>query len=138
MNLISGTGVFGLELDLGAGKMYWTDPIGFDIQRANLDGSNVETLIPSGIYPHDIALDPENGFMYWADRTAHAIRRAHLDGSDIQNVVGAGLDPYGITIGPAIASPAVPALSRDGLVLVVGLMLAASWLLNRRGASSLS
>ena len=44
--------------DAGAsGKMYWADALTVKIQRADLDGSNVEDLITTGLSkPHGIAL----------------------------------------------------------------------------------
>ena len=47
----------GIALDVGRGKMYWTNAaLALDgdgrtskIQRANLDGSNVEDLITTGL-----------------------------------------------------------------------------------------
>ena len=53
-----------IALDVGAGKMYWTDTRGGanKIQRANLDGSGVEDLITAGLnYPQGIAVDPGAG-----------------------------------------------------------------------------
>ena len=48
----------GIALDLGSGKMYWTDRGTDKIQRADLDGSNVEDLVTSGLSgPFGIALD---------------------------------------------------------------------------------
>ena len=57
-------------------KMYWTD-FGTDkIQRANLDGSNVEDLVTTGLSgPRGIALDLANGKMYWADAGTGGNRR---------------------------------------------------------------
>ena len=48
----------GIALDIFSGQMYWTS--GCKIQRANLDGSNVEELVPSsqGI-KEGIALDTD-------------------------------------------------------------------------------
>ena len=45
--------------DAGAsGKMYWADGLADKIQRADLDGSNVEDLITTGLgIPIGIALD---------------------------------------------------------------------------------
>ena len=37
--------LYSIQLDLGAGKMYWTDNTRGEIQRANLDGSDVEDLV---------------------------------------------------------------------------------------------
>ena len=50
--------------------MYWTDDRRTDkIQRANLDGSNIEDLVTQGLSgPAGIALDVEGGKMYWTDR----------------------------------------------------------------------
>ena len=43
-----------------ADKMYWTDPTGPKIQRASLDGSNVEDLVTGGLAMY-IALDVTAG-----------------------------------------------------------------------------
>lgn len=47
-----------IALDLSAGKIYWTEgsPADFMISRANLDGSNLEFLLPGLISPSGIAL----------------------------------------------------------------------------------
>src|SRR4051812_44348149 len=37
-----------LKLDAGNGKLYWSDREGMRVMRANLDGSQVETLIETG------------------------------------------------------------------------------------------
>ncbi|MDE2736451.1 MAG: DUF5050 domain-containing protein [Gemmatimonadota bacterium] len=87
----------GIALDVGEGKMYWTDRWSkFLIRRADLDGSNVENLLTSLYEPLFIALDSVGGKMYWAvydqvdvGRDASAIYRADLDGSNVENVVGA-------------------------------------------------
>ena len=87
----------GIALDVGEGKMYWTDRWSeFLIRRADLDGSNVENLLTSLSEPLFIALDSVGGKMYWAvyaqvdvGRDASAIYRADLDGSNVENVVGA-------------------------------------------------
>ena len=52
------------------GKMYWTQiNFGAKIRRADLDGSNVEDLVTSGLIdPHGIALDLADGKMYIVDR----------------------------------------------------------------------
>jgi low density lipoprotein receptor-related protein 5/6 len=80
-----------IALDVGAGKMYWTDYPN-KIQRANLDGSGVETLIETewdGYY--GIALDLGAGKMYWTDYENGEIQRANLDGSGVEILI-TGLD----------------------------------------------
>ena len=77
--------------------MYWLDRGTHRIQRANLDGSNVESLVTTGLStPRELALDVDAGKMYWTDQTApDKIQRANLDGSQVEDLVTAGL------VGPA-------------------------------------
>ncbi len=77
----------------GTPKMYWVDT--GKIQRANLDGSNVEDLITTGLSaPDGIALDVERGKMYWTDWIADKIQRANLDGSNVEDLITTG--SYGL------------------------------------------
>ena len=74
--------------------MYWSDSR--RIQRANLDGSNIEDLV-TGFIPRGLALDVAGGKMYWmdyssVDYSSSTIRRANLDGSNIEDLVVTGLD----------------------------------------------
>ncbi len=73
-------------------KMYWTDVGTHKIQRADLDGSNIEDLITTGlIYPEGIALDLTGKKMYWTDGGTDKIQRADLDGSNIEDLIPTGL-----------------------------------------------
>ena len=87
-----------IALDVAGGKMYWTDsgtggPNGLEddkIQRANLDGSNVETLLTFQNQlrvPRGIALDVAAGKMYWTDIVRDRIRRANLDGTEAEDLI---------------------------------------------------
>ena len=61
-----------------------------DIQRANLDGSNVEVILEGGIRgPESIALDIAAGKMYWTDWNGDTgkIQRSDLDGSNSETLV---------------------------------------------------
>ena len=70
------------------GKMYWVDRWTAKIQRADLDGSQVEDLVTTGLEePTDLALDVAGGKMYWTDRLTDKIKRANLDGSQIEDLV---------------------------------------------------
>ena len=64
-------------------QMYWTG--GTKIQRANLDGSNIKTLISGLDGSSGLALDVAGGKMYWTSWTK--IQRANLDGSNIEILV---------------------------------------------------
>ena len=80
--------------------MYWTDWGTDKIQRADLDGFNVEDLVTSGEMesPQGIVLDVAGGKMYWTGGDKK-IKRANLDGSDVQDLVTAGLEsPQGIAL----------------------------------------
>jgi hypothetical protein len=69
-----------LHLEKNSGKLYWSDREGMRVMRANLDGSQVETLIQTGegeAERHDpsnwcvgITVDPVRGEMYWTQKGA--------------------------------------------------------------------
>ena len=46
----------GIALDPSGGKIYWTTPHKYKIQRANFDGSNVEDVVTDSILTIGIAL----------------------------------------------------------------------------------
>ena len=83
-----------LHLEKQGGKLYWSDREGMRVMRANLDGSQVETLIQTGEREGDrhdpsnwcvgITVDPIRGQIYWtqkgADDSRHGrIFRANID-----------------------------------------------------------
>jgi hypothetical protein len=67
-----------LHLEKKSGKLYWSDREGMRVMRANLDGSQVETLIQAGEGEGDrhdpsnwcvgITVDPVAGQMYWTQK----------------------------------------------------------------------
>ncbi len=84
-----------------APKMYWTKEDMYDIQRANLDGSNVEGLVAIGSNYRgvkDIALNVSGGKMYWANWHDGKIQRANLDGSNIEDLITGLRTPNGIAL----------------------------------------
>ena len=75
----------GFEISVSeAQKMYWTDRFTNKVQRADLDGSNVEELFTTSS-PRGIAVDGTAGKIYVT--TAGGIIRANLDGSDVEDLV---------------------------------------------------
>ena len=97
-----GEGGEGIALDTIGGKMYWaywnyTNPNdGNKIQRANLDGSNVEDLVTLPFAghpdhenpgPRDVALELSQGKMYWTNCGTGKIQRSNLDGTNIEDLV---------------------------------------------------
>ena len=85
-----------LAVDEGGGRIYWASDAG--VQRANLDGSQVETLFSE--HSMGIALDLGGGKIYWTEWIEERIRRANLDGSQVQTIV-TGLEwPRDIALSP--------------------------------------
>ena len=81
-------GIGTLVVVVAEGKMYWVDRWTAKIQRANLDGSQIEDLVTIGLEePTDLALDVAGGKMYWTDRLTDKIKRANLDGSQTEDLV---------------------------------------------------
>ena len=64
-----------MHLEKASGKLYWCDREGMRVMRANLDGSQVETLVETGRGDADrrdqsrwcvgITVDPKLGKIYW-------------------------------------------------------------------------
>jgi DNA-binding beta-propeller fold protein YncE len=70
-----------LQLDKKSGKLYWCDREGMRLMRANLDGSNIETLVDAGegdLRPGadakkwcvGVAIDVDGGKVYWTQKGA--------------------------------------------------------------------
>jgi hypothetical protein len=67
-----------IHLDKQNGKLYWSDREGMRVMRANLDGSQVETLVETGRGDDDrrdqtrwcvgITIDPNRGKIYWTQK----------------------------------------------------------------------
>src|SRR3954451_12346680 len=67
-----------IHLEKDAGKLYWCDREGMRVMRANLDGSQVETLVETGRGDKDqrdatrwcvgITIDPKFGKIYWTQK----------------------------------------------------------------------
>jgi hypothetical protein len=81
-----------LKLDSKHGKLYWSDREGMRIIRANLDGSNIETLVETAQgdaarkdarnWCVGIALDVDGGKVYWTQKGSGGngrILRANLE-----------------------------------------------------------
>ena len=75
-----------LALDVQRKKMYWINEMLDHIQRANLDGSDVEDLV-TWAFSNALTLDRNRGKIYWTDYSMNVIRRANLDGSNVENIV---------------------------------------------------
>ena len=87
----------GIVVDVAAGHIYWTNmgnPKANDgtIDRADLDGTNVTNIVPSGATwtPKQLQFDAKNRKLYWSDREGMRVMRSNLDGSNIETLVETG------------------------------------------------
>ncbi|HME09128.1 MAG TPA: hypothetical protein VKG25_18870 [Bryobacteraceae bacterium] len=105
----------GIVVDTVSRQMFWTNmgkPKDNDgsIERADLDGKHLTTVIPAGETwtPKQLKLDSAHGKLYWSDREGMRIMRANVDGSDIETLVETGqgdtarADPKNWCVGIAI------------------------------------
>ncbi|HUL98744.1 MAG TPA: 3-hydroxyacyl-CoA dehydrogenase [Mycobacterium sp.] len=87
----------GVAVDVEAGHIYWTNmgiPSANDgsIERADLDGNNRTTVVPSGgtYTPKQLYLDAVGRKLYWGDREGMRVMRCDLDGSNVETLVQTG------------------------------------------------
>lgn len=83
-----------LHLEKRSSKLYWSDREGMRVMRANLDGTNVETLVKTGEGGDDrrdatrwcvgITVDPKRGQIYWTQKGP--------DNAGLGRILRAGID----------------------------------------------
>lgn len=132
-----------LDIDHGAGKIYWTTNGSLvnagKVQRANLDGTDVETLMTE-IDAEVIRVDPTAGTMYvltkHMDGGFGALERANMDGSDRETLPVDVFYPGGIALIPSEAPPCPADLNGTGdvelgdlaiLLAHYGILTGAAW-----------
>jgi len=72
-----------LDLDIGAGKIYWGVFDGVsagtgNVFRMNLDGSARETIVTGNLETRAVCVEPASGMLYWVNRNAGRIMRCKL------------------------------------------------------------
>lgn len=84
----------GIAVDMAAGHVYWSNmgrakEADGSIMRADLDGGNVTTIVPSGgtHTAKQLVLDIGGGKLYWADREGMRIQRVNVDGTRLETLV---------------------------------------------------
>jgi DNA-binding beta-propeller fold protein YncE len=86
-------------------KIYWAQGYGDQIRRADLAGTDSETLIqwPEANQPVAVAVDSVNGKIYWAQGHQDRILRADLNGSNVELLLQGPpvTDPVAIAVDPA-------------------------------------
>ena len=84
----------GLVVDAAAGHLYWTNmgnpkQNNGSIFRSDLDGKNINTIVPPGgtFTPKQLQLEKQSGKLYWSDREGMRVMRSNIDGSNIETLV---------------------------------------------------
>jgi hypothetical protein len=80
--------------------IYWSDATRGEIRRANLDGTEMTTLISGLISPYGPALDFAGG-MFWAEPFIGDISRASIDGTGKTTLVRGLVLPFNPVVDPA-------------------------------------
>ena len=101
-------------------QVYWFDS---GINRANLDGSAIRTVVPHYGEPFALAFDPVSNKVYWGTWNGPGwIRRSNPDGSGFERFVWTAGPVMGLAIDPASreiywteADPVQPRIKRAGL-----------------------
>src|SRR6201996_4945572 len=77
----------GIVIDVDAGHIYWTNMGDLkandgSIERSDLDGRNITTIVPSGgtFTPKQLQLEKSTRKLYWCDREGMRVMRSNLDG----------------------------------------------------------
>ena len=80
--------------------VFWTDFDSGKIQRANLDGTDVQDVLTTdaSAEPHGIAIDVTGNKIYWTEHNTRKIRRANLDGSGAEDLMTTDSSPRAIAI----------------------------------------
>jgi hypothetical protein len=89
--------------DVSTHKIYWGDVNLQRIQRANLDGTSVDTVVAGPFNfiedPAGLAIDPQNQRLYWTDFNVNKLARTDLVTSTPVTLVTAGMEiPLGIEL----------------------------------------
>lgn len=94
--------VISLDYDSVGGKVYYTDVFLDVIRRADLNGSNMETVIGHGLKTTDgLAVDWVARNLYWTDTGRNTIEASRLDGSCRKVLINNSLDePRAIAVFP--------------------------------------
>jgi len=87
----------GIAVDVEAGHIYWTNMGDYaaddgSIERSNLDGSNVTTIVKAGgtWTGKQLVVEKQSGKLYWSDREGLRVMRANLDGSGLETLIETG------------------------------------------------
>ena len=99
-------------------KVYWAEEIDENsgkVQRANLNGTNIETLAKVQGLPAGISVDTAAGKVYWANSLG-GIQRTDINGGDVENVVLGITAPGDFVLVPSAQPPTPTTATTDATV----------------------
>ncbi|ROV94393.1 hypothetical protein VSDG_05973 [Cytospora chrysosperma] len=87
----------GVDVDNSTGRMFWTcmatpgQPDG-SVHSANLDGSDVKSIVPKGAIntPKQLVVEPVSKKLYFSDREGMRVFRCNYDGSELETIIKTG------------------------------------------------
>ncbi|KAL7622780.1 hypothetical protein AAE478_006459 [Parahypoxylon ruwenzoriense] len=87
----------GIDYDIESNRMFWTcmgDPGVNDgeVFSANLDGTDVKSIVPRGVVntPKQLIVEPTTKKIYFCDREGMRVVRCNYDGSDLEVIIKTG------------------------------------------------
>ena len=90
-----------LDVHFDLGLVFWSDVRDKTISRANIDGSNVSTIIHTQGACYGLAVEWMSNLLYWTDEHLDVIEVSNLNGSNRRTLFSLGLDePQGIALDP--------------------------------------
>ena len=100
--IISGLNIaVAVDVHFDLGLVFWSDMIDLTISRANIDGSNVSTIIDVQGVCDGLAVEWVSNLLYWTDTTHDIIEVSNLNGSNRRTLFSLGLHkPRGIALDP--------------------------------------
>jgi hypothetical protein len=93
------TGIVGNAFDRLNRRIFWSSGATDDwIKRANIDGSDPQTLVTGLNAPQGVAYQPGADRIYWTDALNRVVQRASADGSEVETLVSGLTRPRGILL----------------------------------------
>jgi hypothetical protein len=96
--------ISGIDLDLASGRMYVGIRDQSRIVRANLDGSDAQTVLTLPFDERPFGMDFFDGRLYWADWDQGRLRSARDDGTDLRTILGGLSSPRQVAVVPEPAA----------------------------------
>ena len=90
-----------MDVHFDLGLVFWSDIRDKTISRANIDGSNVSTIIHVQGLCYGLAVEWMSNLLYWTNEYLDVIEVSNLNGSNKRTLFSLGLDkPRGIALDP--------------------------------------